>query len=248
MDFKKCKIEGCDKKNIARELCSAHYARLKKYGNPHIIMRNPNGKGNQVINGNIYLYKPDHPNAMKNGKILEHVFIMSNILGRSLDIKREKVTHIDGNRSNNKIDNLLLENKCEVCIIDGCNKKIHAENFCPKHYGRYMKYGDPLKIIGREKGSGTINSSGYKLIWKPEHPNANGSGRIMEHRLVMSGFLKRPLLSSEYVHHKNGNRLDNRIENLELCCNQAQPPGQRVEDLIIWAKNILSTYKKDYEK
>ena len=48
------------------------------------------------------------------------------------------------------------------------------------------------------------------------HPNANRNGVIVEHRLVMSDFLKRPLLAGEVVHHVNGNPKDNRIENLEL--------------------------------
>lgn len=57
---------------------------------------------------------------------------------------------------------------------------------------------------------------GYILIWKPEHPNAKIGGYIHEHRLVMSERLRRPLKSYEYIHHKNGIKDDNRLENLEL--------------------------------
>ena len=60
----------------------------------------------------------------------------------------------------------------------------------------------------------------------------------------MEQHLGRPLLPDETVHHKNGVRDDNRIENLELWSN-SHPYGQRVEDKIAWALEILERYK-DY--
>lgn len=44
------------------------------------------------------------------------------------------------------------------------------------------------------------------------------------------------------VHHKNGNRSDNRPENLELW-SKSQPPGQQVEDKVRWAREILERYE-----
>lgn len=54
------------------------------------------------------------------------------------------------------------------------------------------------------------------MILKPEHPNAKANGYIFEHRLVVEGFIGRYLLKNEVVHHKNGIRTDNRVENLEI--------------------------------
>lgn len=69
---------------------------------------------------------------------------------------------------------------------------------------------------GNNKGGRIKDKFGYIQIWKPEHPNAKLAGYVHEHRLVMANHLGRPLTSEEYVHHKNGIKDDNRLENLEI--------------------------------
>lgn len=91
------------------------------------------------------------------------------------------------------------------------------------------------------KGGKIKDSHGYTLVYVPHDPRANCGRYMKEHIIVMEEKLGRNLFPNENVHHKNGNRSDNRIENLELWV-RPQPPGQRVEDLVKWAKEILDIY------
>lgn len=65
---------------------------------------------------------------------------------------------------------------------------------------------------------------------------------VGEHIVIMSAHLDRPLYKDETVHHKNGVRDDNQIENLELW-SSSHPPGQRVKDKVEWAHAILERYE-----
>lgn len=92
------------------------------------------------------------------------------------------------------------------------------------------------------RGGRTKHHAGYLMIHMPEHPRGGSKGYVFEHILVMEAALGRHLMSDENVHHRNGVRDDNRIENLELW-TRPQPPGIRVSDAVAWAKEILSRYE-----
>src|SRR5208337_1853564 len=65
------------------------------------------------------------------------------------------------------------------------------------------------------QGGRTISSSGYVLIWAPQHHRAH-HGYVPEHILVMEIALGRDILPTECVHHINQKRWDNYIGNLML--------------------------------
>lgn len=102
------------------------------------------------------------------------------------------------------------------------------------------------------KGGLVKNPQGY-VSEKVSHDDPlasmrNSTGYVPQHRLVMARHLGRPLLKCENVHHINGIRDDNRIENLELW-TKPQPIGQRPEDLVEWVlENYSDLVSKRYKK
>jgi hypothetical protein len=63
---------------------------------------------------------------------------------------------------------------------------------------------------------GRIKSSGCICLWMPEHPYADVKGYVKEHRYIMEQHIGRYLSSTEAIHHKDHNRYNNSIENLEI--------------------------------
>jgi len=125
------------------------------------------------------------------------------------------------------------------CSIEGCNEPFYAKSYCSMHWQRTRNNaGDPgpINSVKNSNGEGGLDANGYRVI------TISGE-RFLEHRYVMEQFLKRKLFPGENIHHINGDRSDNRIQNLELWTTN-QPSGQRVEDKIKWAEDFLLQYKK----
>jgi hypothetical protein len=131
----------------------------------------------------------------------------------------------------------------DTCQIGDCNKKHTAKGMCQMHYRRNKLYKNPEVVMNTGK---TYDRDGYVFI---RYISGNGrAGKYKyEHRLVMEQMIGRELLGIENVHHKNGVRNDNRPENLELW-SRRQPPGQRVEDKVEYAIEILKLYAPDLLK
>lgn len=59
-------------------------------------------------------------------------------------------------------------------------------------------------------------SNGYIKVYAPKHPHASRDGYVLQHRLVVERNIGRFLTENEVVHHENGDKTDNRFENLRV--------------------------------
>lgn len=119
---------------------------------------------------------------------------------------------------------------CEVCVapfgaID------QRQRFCSKRCGVIGRWMNRGAAAYNWKGGRVAAARGYVKVRAPEHPRAktNKHPYVLEHILVMEKMLGRYLAPNERVHHKNGDRGDNRPENLELW-KVKDPLGVRAAD------------------
>ena len=151
--------------------------------------------------------------------------------------------HYQRKKNGNPLDaSQKYSNKGKKCKIENCDRDAKTKGMCSGHYQRVLdnalrNFEDPIGPYYRSERT----KPGYIMVLEPNHPNSNRRGWIAEHRLVMSKHLGRPLRNNELIHHKNGDTHNNRVENLELCLRR-QPPGQRVTDMVKWAKEIIYLY------
>lgn len=213
-----CSVEECDREAITKTWCATHYKRWLRHGDPHLGAKPRKGRCSVA----------DCPNSAE-AKGLCH--------GHYLRLLRT------GKHPTEPLS-MRLPTQCSV---SDCDRTAHAKNLCSTHYRRLADRGDlrPDQAIKPVPGLGFLNH-GYRIvpIRRDLRYLTNGKTPAEEHRLVMAMHLGRPLFPDEFVHHRNGVRTDNRIENLELR-STAHPNGQRARDKVAFAMDILRRYRPD---
>lgn len=145
---------------------------------------------------------------------------------------------------------------CKKCVRDRQNnnycsseaKKKYAKtkNECPECGGLKSRYSDRCRNCAQppsniESPRWRTDKEGY--VVSEILGEDGGRVHLRQHRWIMERHLGRKLMAHEQVHHKNGQRDDNRLENLELW-SVSQPGGQRVEDKIEWCRWFLEQYEE----
>ncbi len=118
--------------------------------------------------------------------------------------------------------------ECCVCGFYFQTKKSHlvrrktCSTACSGHRKKEVYLGERNPNFGNRGSNnslfkgGVYTHLGYRLILKREYTNSDESGYVLEHRYLMEQHLGRPLRDDEIVHHKDHNKLNNDISNLEI--------------------------------
>lgn len=85
-----------------------------------------------------------------------------------------------------------------------------------------------MVTVSISKRKRTGHKNGYVLVYVPEHHKSFDDGWYYEHRVILEQFLMRPLEDWETVHHINGNKKDNSVENLFACTAKQHSKAHRV--------------------
>lgn len=135
-----------------------------------------------------------------------------------------------------------------ICTAEGCDRPVVARSVCMMHYVRLSNHGSvnggKFHHSPKRREWHLDSSTGYIWRYDPGNIHAIKSGYVYQHREIVGEQLGRRLLKTESAHHKNGNKTDNRPENLELWFT-GQPAGQRAEDLVAYATGILQHFTPD---
>jgi hypothetical protein len=249
--MKTCGKKNCNNKHYSKGICKKHYDDARYKRNKANKNYRKSKKKSKDMKRRCAIKECNQPHNA-NGWCSTHcAYIRRN--GQSSLNKHKKQCSINHCNGKHYAKNFCLSHyeenkklKDKVCHVKERRKKskecggvVRSNGYCSKHYARWITTGS-VTLKSSKKGSGCINSNGYRVLC------IDGKDGVLEHRYVMEQHLGRKLLHEENIHHKNGNRSDNRLSNLEIW-NTKQPSGQRVPDKVLYAKEILTLYSTEKE-
>ena len=137
----------------------------------------------------------------------------------------------------------------ERYTCEDCGKKLYrkAKSRRCVSCGARAKNGQGEKA-NNWRGGRRLGTNGYIYEWVPEDHHfakemRDCRGTILEHRLVMAEKLGRPLKHNEHVHHRNGNKTDNHLDNLELIAPQHHRLTTSLEIRLRQLEQLLMKYR-----
>ena len=139
----------------------------------------------------------------------------------------------------------MLMKKCPVCntvFMPKRSRQFICSISCrQQHNGRKNVKGYKLGRMKSEYKT-RVDKDGYLRRYAPDHPFADGRKEIFVHVIVMEQHIGRRLLPGECVHHKNGIKTDNRIENLELLRHGKHSSMHRSPKMAFVKRNKLGQF------
>jgi hypothetical protein len=254
-----CAENDCEQRALARGLCSKHYKQWQRAGKPdgrELVARTARVCDEPACDAPVYARgdcSRHYRQLLRAGQVTPD----RAPLDCAVDgCGRKAVTrgwchghYVRSNRTGDvRAEVPLTRPAADECVVEECARGAQSGGLCRSHARRVRLYGDPAggRPARTITGDGSI-SHGYWYRSVREDEQAlvpEGRTKDFEHRLVLARVLGRPLRGDEVVHHKNGDRLDNSPENLELW-STAQPKGQRVEDKLAFARMLFERYEPE---
>lgn len=269
MAERSCTVAGCGRAVVARGWCSGHYDRWRRTGDAQANRPLPERRARGTCTCGRPTYaqgwcEAHYRRQLRTGDAAAATPVRSPddppaepsvcavaTCSRPAEARGWRHGHyLRWDRTGDvRVDAALEPRTRSTCQAGTCGRGAELQGYCRAHFKRWQRHGDPRADVpirvSAPRGDRFINH-GYRFVpvAVEERCLTDDVSPVLEDGSSWPRHLGRPLLDEENVHHRNGDRLDNRLANLELW-STTQPKGQRVVDKLAWARELLRTYGEE---